>query len=90
MVWFGFLPKHFFLSLFFTLKHFNTVQLDRQSEVRESVRDFTRRRIHSLGGENIPSIILQLRRHVSQPDELNNNHSWHQSNHQYSNHIHLQ
>ncbi|VDM30978.1 unnamed protein product [Hydatigera taeniaeformis] len=56
-------------------QNFSTLQLDRHSEVRESVRDFTRRRIYSLGCNNSSLTLarssLQLRRPISQPEELN-------------------
>ncbi|KAM7538138.1 hypothetical protein Aperf_G00000064693 [Anoplocephala perfoliata] len=58
-------------------QNFSSVQLDRQGEVRESVRHFTRRRISSVGFNSSHMVLartsLQLRRHFSQPEELNHN-----------------
>ncbi|KAM3172982.1 hypothetical protein ACTXT7_013428 [Hymenolepis weldensis] len=66
------------------LENFSIMQLDRHSEVRESVRDFTRRRISSVGfstpNVNLARHSLQLRRHVSQPDGIGANHHLHPHN----------
>nr|CDS30090.2 plasma membrane calcium transporting ATPase [Hymenolepis microstoma] len=65
-------------------QNFSTMQLDRHSEVRESVRDFTIRRISSVGfntsNANLTRHSLQLRRHVSQPDGIGAYHHLHPHN----------